>query len=142
MSELKRKAAEKAVGFVEDGMTLGLGTGSTTFFAIEAIGELVRKGYELSGVPTSVASEQQAIKCGIPLTTLENVDRIDLTIDGADEVDDELNLIKGMGGALLREKIVAYASEQEIIIVDEAKMVKTLGTKSPCPSRWPVSGTP
>jgi ribose 5-phosphate isomerase A len=80
-----------------------------------------------------VASEQQAIKCGIPLTTLENVDRIDLTIDGADEVDDDLNLIKGMGGALLREKIVAYASEQEIIIVDEAKMVKTLGTKSPLP---------
>jgi ribose 5-phosphate isomerase A len=133
MSELKRKAAEKAVEFVKDGMTLGLGTGSTTFFAIEAIGELVKKGYELRGVPTSVASEQQAMRCGIPLTSLDNVDRIDLTIDGADEVDDDLNLIKGLGGALLREKIVAYASEQEIIIVDEAKMVKTLGTKSPLP---------
>ena len=133
MSELKRKAAEKAVEFVEDGMTLGLGTGSTTFFAIEAIGSLVKKGYDLQGVPTSVASEQQARKCGIPLTTLDDVDGIDLTIDGADEVDGDLNLIKGLGGALLREKIVAYASKQEIIIVDEAKMVQTLGTKSPLP---------
>ena len=133
MSELKRKAAERAVEFVEDGMTLGLGTGSTTFFAIEAIGSLVKKGYDLQGVPTSVASEQQARKCGIPLTTLDDVDGIDLTIDGADEVDGDLNLIKGLGGALLREKIVAYASKQEIIIVDEAKMVQTLGTKSPLP---------
>jgi ribose 5-phosphate isomerase A len=133
MSELKRKAAERAVEFVEDGMTLGLGTGSTTFFAIEAIGSLVKKGYHLRGVPTSQASEDQARKCGIPLTTLNEAGTIDLTIDGADEVDDELNLIKGMGGALLREKIVAYASEQEIIIVDQAKLVKTLGTKSPLP---------
>ena len=133
MIELKRKAAEKAVEFVEDGMTLGLGTGSTTFYAIEAIGSLVKKGYDLRGVPTSVASEEQARKCGIPLVSLDMVDRIDLTIDGADEVDDNLNLIKGMGGALLREKIVAYASRQEIIIVDEAKLVKTLGTKSPLP---------
>lgn len=133
MSELKRKAAEKAVEFVEDGMTLGLGTGSTTFFAIEAIGSLVGKGYDLRGVPTSVASEEQARKCGIPLVSLDEVDGIDLTIDGADEVDGELNLIKGMGGALLREKIVAYASKQEIIIVDEAKLVKTLGTRSPLP---------
>ena len=98
MSELKRKAAEKAVEFVEDGMTLGLGTGSTTFFAIEAIGSLVGKGYHLRGVPTSVASEEQARKCGIPLVSLDEVDRIDLTIDGADEVDGDLNLIKGMGG--------------------------------------------
>ena len=133
MSELKRKAAEKAVEYVEDGMTLGLGTGSTTFFAIEAIGSLVKKGYDLRGVPTSVASEEQARKCGIPLVSLDEVDRIDLTIDGADEVDGELNLIKGMGGALLREKIVAYASKQEIIIVDEAKLVKMLGTRSPLP---------
>jgi ribose 5-phosphate isomerase A len=133
MSDLKRRAAEKAVEFVEDGMTLGLGTGSTTFFAIEAIGELVKKGYHLRGVPTSVASEEQARKCGIPLTTLDEVETIDLTIDGADEVDGDLNLIKGMGGALLREKIVAYASKQEIIIVDEAKLVKTLGTRSPLP---------
>jgi ribose 5-phosphate isomerase A len=133
MSELKRKAAERAVEFVEDGMTLGLGTGSTTFFAIEAIGALVKNGYTLRGVPTSVASEEQARKCGIPLISLDEVDRIDLTIDGADEVDDDLNLIKGMGGALLREKMVAYASEQEIIIVDDGKLVKTLGTKSPLP---------
>jgi ribose 5-phosphate isomerase A len=133
MSELKRKAAEKAVEFIEDGMTLGLGTGSTTFFAIEAIGSLVRKGYDLRGVPTSVASEEQARKLGIPLISLDEVDGIDMTIDGADEVDGDLNLIKGMGGALLREKIVAYASKQEIIIVDDAKLVKTLGTRSPLP---------
>ncbi|HEY3420035.1 MAG TPA: ribose-5-phosphate isomerase RpiA [Methanomassiliicoccales archaeon] len=133
MSDLKRRAAEKAVHFIEDGMTLGLGTGSTTFFAIEAIGKLVDDGYNLRGVPTSVASEEQALKCGIPLVSLDDVDRIDLTIDGADEVDDELNLIKGMGGALLREKMVAYASKQEIIIVDSGKLVKTLGTKSPLP---------
>jgi ribose 5-phosphate isomerase A len=133
MSELKRKAAEKAVEFIENGMILGLGTGSTTFFAIEAIGELVKKGYDLRGVPTSVASEEQARKSGIPLVSLDDVDGIDLTIDGADEVDDDLNLIKGMGGALLREKMVAYASDQEIIIVDEGKLVKTLGTKSPLP---------
>ena len=133
MSDLKRRAAEKAVEFVEDGMTLGLGTGSTTFFAIEAIGALVKKGYHLRGIPTSAASEEQARKCGIALTTLDEVESIDLTIDGADEVDEDLNLIKGMGGALLREKIVAYASRQEIIIVDEAKLVKTLGTRSPLP---------
>jgi ribose 5-phosphate isomerase A len=133
MSDLKRRAAEKAVGFVEDGMTLGLGTGSTTFFAIEAIGSLVKKGYHLRGVPTSKASEDLARKCGIPLTTLDEAGTIDLTIDGADEVDGDLNLIKGMGGALLREKIVAYASKQEIIIVDEAKLVKKLGTRSPLP---------
>ena len=133
MSDLKRKAAEKAVEFIDDGMTLGLGTGSTTFFAIEAIGSLVKKGYDLRGVPTSVASEEQARKCGIPLVSLDDVDRIDLTIDGADEVDRELNLIKGMGGALLREKIVAYASKQEIIIVDEGKVVERLGTRSPLP---------
>ena len=80
-----------------------------------------------------MASEEQARKCGIPLVSLDDIDGIDLTIDGADEVDGELNLIKGMGGALLREKIVAYASKQEIIIVDEAKLVKTLGTRSPLP---------
>jgi ribose 5-phosphate isomerase A len=133
MSELKRKAAQKAVEFIEDGMVLGLGTGSTTFFAIEAIGELVKKGYDLLGVPTSIASEEQAMKCGIPLVSMDEIKGIDLTIDGADEVDDDLNLIKGMGGALLREKMVAYASKQEIIIVDEGKLVRKLGTKSPLP---------
>ncbi len=133
MSELKRKAAQKAVEFIEDGMVLGLGTGSTTFFAIEAIGELVKKGYDLRGVPTSIASEEQAMKCGIPLVSMDEIKGIDLTIDGADEVDDDLNLIKGMGGALLREKMVAYASKQEIIIVDEGKLVRKLGTKSPLP---------
>lgn len=126
-------AAERAVQFVEDGMVLGLGTGSTTYFAVEAIGALVRKGYDLKGVPTSKATEDQARRLGIPLLRLDDVERIDLTIDGADEVDGNLDLIKGMGGALLREKMVAFISEQEVIIVDDSKMVQCLGTLSPLP---------
>ncbi|HSV42703.1 MAG TPA: ribose-5-phosphate isomerase RpiA [Methanomassiliicoccales archaeon] len=133
MSELKRQAAERAVEYVKDGMTLGLGTGSTTYFAVEAIGRLVKQGWDLKGVPTSKATEQQALSLGIPLLGLEQVDRIDLTIDGADEVDPQLDLIKGLGGALLREKMVAFVSAQEIIIVDESKIVSKLGTRSPLP---------
>jgi ribose 5-phosphate isomerase A len=133
MTERKRQAAERAVQFVEDGMVLGLGTGSTTYFAVEAIGALVRQGYDLKGVPTSKATEDQARRSGIPLLRLDDVERIDLTIDGADEVDDNLDLIKGMGGALLREKMVAFISDQEIIIVDDSKMVRCLGTLSPLP---------
>lgn len=133
MSEKKRLAAERAVEFVEDGMVLGLGTGSTTYFAVEAIGRLVKQGWDLKGVPTSNATEEQARGLGIPLLGLNDVDSIDLTIDGADEVDGNLDLIKGMGAALLREKMVAYISKQEIIIVDDSKIVKSLGTKSPLP---------
>jgi len=133
MSEKKRVAAERAVEFVKDGMVLGLGTGSTTYFAVEAIGRLVKQGWDLKGVPTSKSTEEQARGLGIPLLGLKDVDRIDLTIDGADEVDANLDLIKGMGAALLREKMVAYISEQEIIIVDDSKIVQTLGTKSPLP---------
>ncbi|MCE5296869.1 MAG: ribose-5-phosphate isomerase RpiA [Euryarchaeota archaeon] len=133
LGELKKAAAEKAVEFVEDGMVLGLGTGSTTYFAVEAIGRLVTQGYKLQGVPTSKATEEQARKLGIPLLELDQVDSIDLTIDGADEVDGNLDLIKGMGGALLREKMVAYISEREIIVVDDSKIVDVLGTKSPLP---------
>jgi ribose 5-phosphate isomerase A len=133
LTELKKAAAEKAVEFVEDGMILGLGTGSTTYFAVEAIGRLVKQGYKLQGVPTSRATEEQARKLGIPLLDLDKVDEIDLTIDGADEVDGNLDLIKGMGGALLREKMIAYISKQEIIIVDDSKIVTDLGTKSPLP---------
>ncbi|QLH74492.1 MAG: ribose-5-phosphate isomerase RpiA [Methanomassiliicoccales archaeon] len=132
MSELK-KAAERAVGLVKDGMILGLGTGSTTYYAVEAIGRLVAQGYDLKGVPTSKATEEQARRLGIPLLELDDVDRIDLTIDGADEVDGRMDLIKGMGGALLREKMVAYVSRQEVIIVDGSKMVDKLGTRSPLP---------
>jgi len=133
LSELKKAAAEKAVEYVKDGMVLGLGTGSTTYFAVEAIGRLVKQGYDLKGVPTSKATEEQARKLGIPLLELDHVGSIDLTIDGADEVDPELNLIKGMGGALLREKMVAHISKQEIIVVDDSKLVEILGTKSPLP---------
>ena len=108
MSSLKLQAARRAVELVEDGMVLGLGTGSTTRLAVDEIGKLVRDGYRLVGVPTSIETERQARSLNIPLSTLEKVGQIDLTIDGADEVDPCLRLIKGLGGALLREKMVAY----------------------------------
>ena len=133
MSELKRQAAEKAVGYVKDGMVVGLGTGSTAYFAVEAIGRLVQQGHTLKGVPTSKATEDQARKCGIPLLELDQVDRIDITIDGADEVDGRMDLIKGLGGALLREKMVAYISNQQVIVVDDSKLVSKLGQKAPLP---------
>ena len=133
MSERKRLAAEKAVELVQDGMKVGLGTGSTAFFAIEAIGRLVKDGYKILAVPTSVASEKQARELGIPLATLEEAGSLDITIDGADEVDANLDLVKGMGGALLREKIVAYSTRMEVIVVDDSKIVSKLGTKFPLP---------
>ena len=133
MKEKKRKAARKAVEWIEDGMTIGLGTGSTTFYALEAIGEMVRGGYELVGVPTSIQTEEIAEEFGIPLTTLVEVERLDVTIDGADEVDPKKKLIKGMGGALLREKIVASCTDLQIIVIDDSKLVDDLGTRSPLP---------
>lgn len=133
MSERKRLAAEKAVELVQDGMKVGLGTGSTAFFAIEAIGRLVKDGCRILAVPTSVASEKQARELGIPLATLEEAGTLDMTIDGADEVDANLDLVKGMGGALLREKIVAYSTRMEVIVVDDSKIVAKLGTKFPLP---------
>jgi ribose 5-phosphate isomerase A len=133
MNDRKRLAAEKAVELVQDGMKVGLGTGSTAYFAIEAIGRLVKGGYRILAVPTSVASEKQARELGIPLATLEEAGTLDITIDGADEVDGNLDLIKGMGGALLREKIVAHSTRMEVIIVDDSKIVRTLGTKFPLP---------
>jgi len=133
MEELKRRAGERAAEYVEDGMVLGLGTGSTTYHALVAIGRLVKRGYGLRGVPTSVATERLARELGIPLVGMDEVDGIDLTIDGADEVDPQKRLIKGMGGALLREKIVASASREEIIVVDEGKVVRKLGTRSMLP---------
>ncbi len=129
--ELKKEAALKAVDFVKSGMIVGLGTGSTTKYAVEEIGRKLREG-ELSniiGIPTSEATAELANSLNIPLGKLEEYPHIDLTIDGADEVDDNLNLIKGGGGALLREKIVAQASEKEIIIVDETKLSTHLGEK-------------
>jgi ribose 5-phosphate isomerase A len=130
---LKQLAAAKAVEMVKSDMVLGLGTGSTTRYAIEMIGDRLRDGSlrDIIGVPTSSGSEQLARKLGIPLTTLQEHPVLDLTIDGADEVGPDLTLIKGQGGALLREKIVARASRREIIIVDDSKLVQELGSKAP-----------
>jgi ribose 5-phosphate isomerase A len=133
-AELKKIVAEKAVElFVKDGMTIGLGTGSTAEFAIRKVGELIKGGYKLTCVATSTRTELLAAKLGIKISMLNVVDHIDVTIDGADEVDPDLQLIKGLGGALLREKIVAAATVEEIIIADDSKLVQKLGTKSALP---------
>jgi len=123
----KKIAARAAVDLVTDGMILGLGTGSTAVFAINILGERVKEGLKIKGVPTSDASAKLATSVGIPLVTLDEYPVLDLDIDGADEVDSSLNLIKGGGGALLHEKIVAAASKRVIIIVDEKKVVERLG---------------
>ncbi len=129
----KQLAAEKAVSFLEDGMTIGLGTGSTAYWAIKKIGEKVNKeGWKVRAIATSIRSEEQARSLGIPIFDFSSVKSIDVTIDGADEVDSQLQLIKGGGGALLREKIVATNSKQMIVVADESKWVKTLG-KFPLP---------
>ncbi len=120
--------AEAAVEFIEDGMIVGLGTGSTACWAIQKIGERVSEGLKIKAVATSKASELLAKELKIPLVDLSDIDHVDLTIDGADEVDPDLNLIKGGGGALLREKMVATASRELIIVVDETKLVEKLGT--------------
>ena len=127
MDQLKRQAAAKALEHVSDGMKLGLGTGSTAKHFVELLGEKVAAGMKVVGVPTSEATRAQAEACKIPLTTLDEVDRLDLTVDGADELDGALNLIKGGGGALLREKIVAAASDRMIVIADDTKWVDVLG---------------
>jgi len=131
----KKAAALKAVEFVEPGMIVGLGFGSTAIYAVHEIARKFNAG-ELDGilgVPTALSVEQEALKLGIPLTTLDDNPKVDLTIDGADEVDPQLDLIKGGGGALLREKIVAQASQREIIVVDESKLSDSLGTKFTLP---------
>ncbi|MEM2944270.1 MAG: ribose-5-phosphate isomerase RpiA [Methanomassiliicoccales archaeon] len=129
----KEIAALKAVEEIKDGMIVGLGTGSTTYYALQRIGELCKRGLNIVGVPTSIETEKIAQCLGIPLMSIDDVDHIDVTIDGADEVDPDFRLIKGLGGALLREKIVAHLSRQEVIIVDDTKLVSALGTKSPLP---------
>ena len=131
---LKRAAAEAAVGLVEDGMVVGLGTGSTAAFAVEALARRCRQGLRFVGIPTSERTGAQARAAGITLSSFAEHRQIDLTIDGADEVErDTLNLIKGLGGALLREKIVASASRRLAIIVDGAKLVDRLGMHAPVP---------
>jgi ribose 5-phosphate isomerase A len=124
---LKRQAAARALEDVEHGMRLGLGTGSTARHFVDLLGERVRDGLMVTGVPTSEATRAQAEQCGITLTTLDETPELDLTVDGADEVDPALNLVKGGGGALLREKIVAAASDRMTVIVDTTKWVDTLG---------------
>jgi ribose 5-phosphate isomerase A len=131
---LKRAAAEAAVDLVQDGMVVGLGTGSTAAFAVEALARRRRQGLDFVGIPTSERTAAQARAAGIPLTSFAEHRQIDLTIDGADEVErGTLNLIKGLGGALLREKIVAAASRRLVIIIDGTKLVNRLGTHVPVP---------
>jgi ribose 5-phosphate isomerase A len=131
---LKRQAALAAVEMVQDGMVVGLGTGSTAYFAIEGLIARVRDGLNIVGIPTSERSARQAAEGGIKLTDFAQHMAIDLTIDGADEIDKaSLNLIKGLGGALLREKIVAAASKKLVIVADAPKLVDGLGATVPVP---------
>jgi ribose 5-phosphate isomerase A len=130
MSRLKQEAAEQAVTYLRSGMVVGLGHGSTAIFAVRKIAALLHSGElrDITGVPCSTFIENEARKLAIPLSTLDDRPAIDVTIDGADEVDPRLNVIKGGGGALLHEKIVAQASRREIIVVDESKLSPALGT--------------
>ena len=124
----KRAAAEEALTFIESGMKLGLGTGSTAAFFVKLLGQRVKEeGLKVIGVPTSIRTGELAEACGIRLTTLNDAGWLDVTVDGADEFDDELRLIKGGGGALLQEKIVASASDQMIVVADASKKVRELG---------------
>ncbi len=124
----KKIVGEKAAEYVKNGMILGLGTGSTVFYTISKLGLLVAQGLSIKGVPTSKETEKLAKEVGIPLVAFNEIEQIDLAIDGADEVDDESNLIKGGGGALLREKIIAAAAKTFIVVADPNKRVPTLGT--------------
>jgi len=145
VATLKREAAAHALGEVESGMVLGLGSGSTVAHFLELLGEKLATGAltDVVGVPSSVQTGREAGRLGIRLTTLREHPRLDLTVDGADEVSPDLDLIKGMGGALVREKIVAQASERFVIIADAGKAVERLGTLSPLPVEvvaWEWSG--
>jgi ribose 5-phosphate isomerase A len=133
LDRLKKAAALEAVGFVRDGMIVGLGTGSTAQHLVIALGEKVRAGMKLRGVPTSEGTAALARQAGIPLIESENRWEIDIAIDGADQVDSDFNLIKGGGGALLKEKIVAASAKQFIVLVDHTKQVPVLGGSFPLP---------
>jgi ribose 5-phosphate isomerase A len=131
---LKQASALRAIEYVKDGMVVGLGTGSTAYFVVEGLGARVAQGLKIVGIPTSERTATQARGLNIPLATFAEYSRIDLTIDGADEVErGTLNLIKGLGGALLREKIVATAGDRLIIVVDQEKLVDQLGDHTPVP---------
>jgi len=142
--ELKRAAAIRAADWVQSGMRVGLGTGSTIRYLLEELGNRIGKGRvrDIVGVPTSEDTRRRAIEQGISLIALEEAGELDVTIDGADEVDAELRLIKGLGGALLREKIVAAASLKLVIVVDGSKIVDRLGTRSPLPVEVDSFGAP
>jgi ribose 5-phosphate isomerase A len=132
---LKQQAAHRALDYIESGMVLGLGSGSTTTYFVEMLGERFQAGEirNILGVPTSDATAQRARELGIPLTTLSEHPRLDLAVDGADDVDPQLNLIKGLGRALTREKIVEIRAEHFLVIVDESKVVRRLAEKNPLP---------
>jgi ribose 5-phosphate isomerase A len=134
--ELKKQVGYKAVDdYVKSGMVVGLGTGSTAFFAVERVGMLLKSGdlKDILAIPTSVRTKEQAESLGIPLVTLDTHSKLDVAIDGADDVDDDLNLVKGGGGALFREKIVEICADKFIVIVDESKLGKGLGPAFPIP---------
>jgi ribose 5-phosphate isomerase A len=133
MDELKRQSAIAALDAVKDDMIVGLGTGSTASHFIRELGVRVQQGLRVQGIPTSEASRKLAVEVGVPLTTLSDHPVIDVTVDGADEVSDSLDLIKGLGGALVREKVVAHASKVVIIVVDESKLTGRLGRNAPVP---------
>jgi len=130
----KKRVALEAVKHVKNGYIIGLGSGTTASYAIKEIGKIIRqKKWNILGVPSSHQAFLLAVECGIPLTTLNEHPRLDLTIDGADQIDKDLNMIKGMGGALAREKVVALASKQNVIVTDETKLVKKLGVNHAVP---------
>jgi len=130
--DAKKIAAERAVEYVQHGMTVGLGTGTTAYWAILKLGQKIREGLRINAVATSIGTEKLANENNIPIVPFSKIDSIDLAIDGADEVDAQKNLIKGGGGALTREKIIAYNSKKFIVVVDESKLVEQLG-KFPLP---------
>src|SRR6266581_5480954 len=130
---MKQLACQRAAQEVQHGMVLGLGTGSTVYYFLQELGRMVRQGLRIAGVPTSVQTTQIATQLAIPLTTLETHPGLDLAVDGADEVDDDLNLIKGAGGALLREKIVAASAARFLVVVDDGKLVTRLGERYSLP---------
>jgi ribose-5-phosphate isomerase (EC 5.3.1.6) len=137
----KRRAGEKAVEYVNDGDIVGLGTGSTAAAAIDALGDAVAAGYDIHGVPTSFATRDRAIEAGIPLTRIEVVDHIDVAIDGSDEINNNLTLIKGGGAAHAREKVIDATADQFIVVADESKLVETLSEPVPV-STLPMAQKP
>ena len=140
---MKQLACQRAAQEVQHGMVLGLGTGSTVYYFLQELGRMVREGLRITGVPTSVQTTQLATQLAIPLTTLDDYPHLDLAVDGADEVDDDLNLVKGAGGALLREKIVAASATRFLVVVDNSKVVHQLGERYPVPIEVvPFGSTP